>query len=212
MTAALAPAHLFETGDDLRRLASARRDRVRFVDLPEHRFLAIDGHDVPGTAGFIDAIGALFSVAYPLHFGLRARGVSGHRIGLLEALIWLTPEELTAEGPSAADPSRTWRWRVLIAVPDQADDPEVNVAIELHEPMPFAGRVRQLRWVEGPSAQILHVGSYENETPTLRRLHAASADAGLRPHGAHHEIYLNDPRRVGEERTRTILRQPVTPA
>ena len=212
MTALLAPTHPFETGDDLRRLASARRDRVRFVDLPEHRFLAIDGQDVPGSAGFIDAIGALFSIAYPLHHGLRARGISGQSIGMLEALFWLTPEELTAEDPTAADPNRPWRWRLLVAVPDEAEDPEVTVAIELHEPMQLAGRVRGLHWAEGPSAQILHVGSYENETPTLRRLHAAIADAGLRPRGAHHEIYLNDPRRVGEDRARTILRQPVTPA
>jgi hypothetical protein len=209
MAAVMAPVRSFEHDGSLRQLASARRDRVRFVDIPAHRFISIDGHDVPGTQAFGDAIGALFGVAYPLHVGLRARGVSGHRIGMLEALFWLTPEELTAEGPSAADPNRPWSWRLLIAVPDEADDEEVTSAIELHEPGPLAGRVRLLRWAEGPSAQILHVGSYESETPTLRRLFAAIADAGLRPLGAHHEIYLNDPHRVGEERTKTVLRQPV---
>jgi len=34
-------------------------------------------------------------------------------------------------------------------------------------------------------------------------------ERGLVPHGLHHEIYLSDPRRVPEERLKTILRQPV---
>jgi hypothetical protein len=32
---------------------------------------------------------------------------------------------------------------------------------------------------------------------------------GLTFHGAHHEIYLSDPRRVAPERMKTILRHPV---
>ena len=211
MATLLAPTRPFDHGD-LRTLAWARRDRVRFVDLPEHRFLAIDGHDVPGSAGFVEAIGALFSVAYPLHFQLRARGVSGHRIGMLEALFWLTPDELVADDTSASDLDRAWAWRLLIAVPDEADEHEVTTAIAGNAPREFANRVYSLRWTEGPSAQILHVGSYARETPTVSRLLAAIAHAGQRPHGAFHEIYLNDPQRVGEERTKTLLRQPVTPA
>ena len=74
----------------------------------------------------------------------------------------------------------------------------------------FAGRMYRDTWAEGPSAQILHVGPYGDEGPTIQKLHGAIAAAGLRPHGPHHEIYLNDPHRVGEDRARTVLRQPVT--
>jgi hypothetical protein len=212
MTALLHPPPTrFEHGDDLRALASARRDRVRFVDVPEKRFLAVDGHEVPGSVGFSGAIGALYSVAYPLHFALRARGVEGGRIGMLEGLYFLTPEELVADGPTAADAARDWTWRILLAVPDVATDDEV-IAWIARAPAPFADRMSLDRWAEGPSAQILHVGSYGDEAPTLRRLHGAIAEAGLRPNGAHHEIYLNDPGRVGEDRAKTVLRQPVTAA
>lgn len=212
MPALLLPTRTFDHGDDLKKLASARRDRVRFVDLPEKRFLAIDGADVPGTQGYIDAIGALFGVAYPLHFALRARGVTVHHVGMLEALYWMTPEELTGDAPTSADPERDWKWRLVMAVPDAAREDEVAAAIATHAPPSFAARMYQLLWAEGPSAQILHVGSYESERPTLRLLHEAIAEAGMQPHGAHHEIYVNDPRRVGEARTKTVLRQPVTRA
>ena len=201
------PEVTFETGDDLRRLASCRRDRVRFVEIPEKRYLAVDGTALPGSPAFIDAIGGLFRVAYPLHFALRARGVRGHRIGMLEALFWVPPEELLAESPETANAWREWRWRLLLAVPDEATEDDVDEAIR-GAGSSAAGMYLD-RWAEGPSAQIRHGGSYEREPPPLRRLHAAIAAAGLQPHGAHHEIYLNDPQRVGEERTKTVLRQPV---
>jgi hypothetical protein len=47
------------------------------------------------------------------------------------------------------------------------------------------------------------------ERPTIERLHAAVADAGLRLRGRHHEIYLGDPRRAAPERCKTLIRHPV---
>ena len=65
---------------------------------------------------------------------------------------------------------------------------------------------------EGRCLQILHIGSYDAETPTLHRLHhELMPQRGLTWNGLHHEIYLSDPRRTASERLRTILRQPVRP-
>lgn len=201
----------FERGEDLRRLASARRDRVRFVMIPRAAFLAIDGTAEPGSDEFMAAIGALYGIAYRLHFALKARGLAG-RIGLLEALYWMKPEELTAEAPTDASRPMTWRWRLLVAIPEAATEDDVDAACRASADEPVVQRVFLDRWAEGPSAQILHVGPYGDEAATLRRLHAAIGAAGLRPRGAHHEIYLNDPNRVGEDRARTVLRQPVAEA
>jgi len=63
---------------------------------------------------------------------------------------------------------------------------------------------------EGRCAQVLHVGSYDDEGPLLARLHEGFlAEQGLKPTGLHHEVYLGDPRRVEPARLRTVLRQPV---
>ena len=62
---------------------------------------------------------------------------------------------------------------------------------------------------EGRSAQLIHVGPYSSEGPTIQRLHAFIADEGCEPAGKHHEIYLNDPSRTAPEKLRTIIRQPV---
>jgi len=62
---------------------------------------------------------------------------------------------------------------------------------------------------EGLCGQTLHVGSYDNEGPTVAALHDAIADAGLELAGKHHEIYLSDIRRTAPEKLKTILRQQV---
>lgn len=65
---------------------------------------------------------------------------------------------------------------------------------------------------EGTCAQMLHIGSYDDEGPALDRLHHEYVpDNGLRLVGRHHEIYLSDTRRTEPARLRTILRQPVRP-
>jgi hypothetical protein len=145
MTLVHAPLPTFDHANDLRALASARRDRVRFVDLSEARFLAVDGHETPGSPEFGGAVGALYSVAYPLHFALRGKGVEPGRIGMLEGLYWLTPEELTADGPTTPDPTREWTWRLLLEVPGTATDEHVTEIVASKAPAPFADRLRLLR-------------------------------------------------------------------
>lgn len=74
------------------------------------------------------------------------------------------------------------------------------------------GRVRLERFAEGRAAQILHIGPYAAEGPTIQRLHAFIAGQGYRRAGKHHEIYLSDPRRAAPEKLKTIVRQPVAAA
>lgn len=60
------------------------------------------------------------------------------------------------------------------------------------------------------SVQILHIGSYDAEAPTIERLHKVYLpEHGLVENGHHHEIYLSDPRRVAPDKLKTIIRQPV---
>ena len=74
---------------------------------------------------------------------------------------------------------------------------------------PALDRVRLERWREGKAAQVMHIGPYAAERPTIERLHRFIAECGLRPRGAHHEIYLGDPRQTDPARLKTVLRQPV---
>ncbi len=65
---------------------------------------------------------------------------------------------------------------------------------------------------EGLSVQIMHIGPYKDEGPTIAALHQEFLPENkLQETGHHHEIYLSDPRRCAPEKLKTVLRQPVEP-
>ena len=75
--------------------------------------------------------------------------------------------------------------------------------------LPKLDDLRLERYEEGLSVQIMHVGPYEAEGPTVERMHAFAREQGCAPLSKHHEIYLGDPRRTAPEKLKTVVRQPV---
>ena len=204
-------------------LYAPRRGRVEFVEVPELGFLMIDGAGAPGDDAFTDAIQALYSVSYGAHFGVREAGRAAPKVMPLEALWWVvgpdaqeTVEGFASGAASLADADRSrWRWCAMIAQLPPIDGSAIEQAIAqvtAKKAVPGLDALRFERWAEGPTAQIMHVGPYAAEPATIRTLHEAIAEHGLRPRGRHHEIYLGNPRTSAPERLRTILRQPVEPA
>lgn len=188
--------------------------RVRFLEVPEHRFVMIDGEGQAGEATFAPRMPGLYTAAWSLRFALKRRGVVT-KVGPLEGL-WWTSTGLTDLDAIFGDADRaTWRWTLLISLPDEATDAELADALALGRAKlasPYAESLRVEPFAEGPSAQVLHLGTYAAERPTIETLHAAIATAGMVPRGRHHELYLGDPSRSAPERLKTLLRQPVAPA
>jgi hypothetical protein len=153
----------------------------------------------------------LYGVAYPLRFTLKRRGVE-EKVGPLEGLWWTSDGNVDLDAIFGRGDDRTWRWTLMIGLPDEATDAEIerhlSTARDTLDPA-LAPTLRVERFEEGPSAQVMHVGPYTDERPTIELLHAGIEEAGLRPRARHHEIYLSDPRRSAPERLRTILRHPV---
>nr|WP_281497075.1 GyrI-like domain-containing protein [Ornithinimicrobium sp. F0845] len=181
------------------------------VHLPPRSYLAIDGHGDPNTSrDYADAVAALFAISYAVKFALRARTGEDFVVGPLEGL-W------TSEDPTSFTARRKgeWDWTMLIPLPDvvTTDDVDSGLASAARKkPELPVGSVRLLVLDEGRCLQIMHVGSYDDEGPTLARLHQeVMPEAGVTFNGPHHEIYLSDPRRVAPEKLRTVLRQPVRP-
>lgn len=203
----------FERDLNYRDEIRARADRVRWVVIPARRYFMIDGTAAPGDVGFRDAIATLYPVAYTLHFALKKRGVDAP-IGALEGLYWIgQPGPITAAHFGVGPDLRSrWSWRLMLPVSDEATAEECRAAIaaaRAKQHPPLIGQLRCQSWDEGPAAQVMHIGPYDAEAPTIDRLHAAIADAGLRAHGCHHEIYVGDPNRSAPEKLKTLIRQPV---
>ncbi|WP_193596548.1 GyrI-like domain-containing protein [Microbacterium sp. YJN-G] len=190
----------------------ARAGEFRVIDVPEHRYLMIDGHGDPNTSpDYARALEALYPVAYKLKFASARQLGRDYVVPPLEGLWWA--DDMRAF-TSRRDKSR-WHWTTMVLAPDWIERDLFDLAVAqagAGAPLDGLDDVRFETLAEGTCVQTLHLGSYDDEAEVLRRLHEqVIPDAGLRLSGRHHEIYLSDPRRVAPERLRTILRQPVVP-
>lgn len=186
--------------------ASAKEPVV--VEVPTQRYLMVDGEGDPNTApAYAEAVEALFSVAYTAKFMVK-KGPQALDYGVmpLESLWW-------ADDPSAfrtGDKAR-WKWTAMILQPDFVSAELMVKAIDEvrhKKKLPGVDRLRLENLTEGRCAQILHVGPFSEEGPTIERLHAfITARSALR--GQHHEIYLSDIRRTPPAKWKTLIRQPM---
>ena len=184
---------------------------VRFLELPERRFVMIDGEGTAGEAAFAPRMPGLYATAWTLRFAIKRRGIVT-KVGPLEGLWWTSDGVLDLDVIFGPGERGTWRWTLLIGLPDEATDEELEGALATGRSKlapPYRDGLRVEPFAEGRVAQVLHLGPYAEERPTIERLHAAIAAAGLRPRGRHHEIYLGDPSRGDPAKVRTLLRQPV---
>ncbi|MEU6036241.1 GyrI-like domain-containing protein [Actinomadura sp. NPDC047616] len=181
------------------------------IEVPEQQFIAIDGQGDPNTSPtYAAAVEALYTVAYTLKFAAKRDG-QDFVVAPLEGLWWADDYEAFTVRAKAS-----WKWTMLISLPDwitKETIEEARAAAAAKKKLPAIAGLRHHTLHEGLCAQILHVGSYDDEAPLLAHLHNDYVKAnGLRLHGLHHEIYLSDPRRTRPEQLKTILRQPVRPS
>ena len=178
------------------------------VEVPELRFLMIDGHGDPDdSAEFRDAVDTLYATTYGLKFRLRASDGLDYRVMPLEGLWWI-PDARVWDFADKSD----WDWTLMVLQPDAVTPAivtEVTTSVRAKRPLPALDRLRLESFHEGLCVQALHTGPWGAERPTLERLHAFVGASGFVPVGKHHEIYLSDPGRARPDRMRTILRQPV---
>jgi hypothetical protein len=179
------------------------------VDVPALNFLMVDGAGDPNTAdSFREAIGALYGLAYTLKFMIK-KGPEAidYPVMALEGLWWA--EDMSAFGREAKG---EYQWTVMIMQPEVVTaDHFARAAADLRRKKnpPALDRVRLERFHEGLSAQILHVGPFAAEGPTIERLNDFIAAQGYERRGRHHEIYMSAFGRTAPERLKTVIRQPV---
>lgn len=186
---------------------------VVMVDVPDMLFLMVDGTGDPNSSGdYRQAIEALYGVAYTLKFLLKKEQGLDYTVMPLEGL-WWTPDMREFR----TDDKSKWLWTMMIMQPDEMTPALFERAreeVRRKKASPALEKMRLQRVHEGLAAQVMHVGLYAAEGPTIARVHAFLRERGYTFDGReqkHHEIYLSDPRRVAPEKMRTVVRQPAIP-
>jgi hypothetical protein len=191
----------------LKPVYTASATKPVIIDVPPMNALMVDGTGDPNSPAFQEAVGSLYGVAYTLKFTFKKGKAVDYPVMALEGL-WC------ADDPSVFTSGRRdeWKWTLFIVLPDVVTGKDVAAAVaavKKKAKFPRFPEIRFERFAEGRAAQIMHIGPYAAEGPTIERLHRFVEEQGYRLRGWHHEIYLGDPRRSAPEKLRTILRHPV---
>lgn len=177
------------------------------LDVPEMKYLMIDGTGDPDGAGFQTAVKWLFSLAHFIKPHIREKLGQRFVEPPLECLFW---------SDQAGDFSKLskdqWHWRVMLVVLDLVTeelfrDVVAKVTARLGPP---PASLQMEYFHEGTCVQTMHVGDYSGVAEVCRTVYEDFLPARrLKPRGYYHEIYLNDPARVAPGKRRIVIRQPV---
>jgi len=192
---------------ELKHLYAPSAKEVVAVEVPAFQFLMIDGEGDPNTSpAYSDAVEALFSVSYTAKFMVKKAEAVDYGVMPLEGLWWADDLSVFAAGDKSQ-----WKWTMMIMQPSLVPKSIIEAAlgdVRKKKGLSAVDRLRVETFTEGSCAQVLHVGPFATEGPTIERLHAF-IDARAIRRGKHHEIYLSDIRRADPDKWKTILRQPM---
>ncbi|HHZ79538.1 MAG TPA: hypothetical protein EYO21_09680 [Candidatus Marinimicrobia bacterium] len=193
---------------ELKHLYGSSSKKVVIVEVPSMNYFMVDGEGGPAAESYQQAIEALYGLSFTVKLDVKKGVGPDYTVMPLEGLWWA--KDITA---FSADRKDEWQWKMMIMQPDHVTAKHVNAATkQLREKKnPLAlDKIRFESYHEGPSVQILHIGPYDDEGPTIAQMHKFIDENGYQLHMKHHEIYLSDPRRSKPEKLKTVLRQPIT--
>ncbi len=182
---------------------------VTLVEVPRMNFLMIDGEGDPNSSqDYAQAVEALFSVAYTLKFKIKKSELGvDYSVMPLEGLWWADDMSVFSTGDKS-----NWKWTMMIMQPDLVNKDLFWEACEettlKKKGLPSIKHLRFESFEEGTAAQIMHVGPFSAEGPTVEKLHQFVESRG-KLSGKHHEIYLSDIRKADPQKWKTIIRQPL---
>ncbi|MBO9152555.1 GyrI-like domain-containing protein [Chitinophaga sp. GCM10012297] len=178
------------------------------VAIAAANFITVEGSGDPDSSGFHAKTKALYATAYNIKKINKLQN-QDFRVAPLEGFWWTEAGE-----PVGERPRDEWHWKLQIQLPAFVvkNDFKQAAALAGNKNLRYLG---ELQWeTQSPSlaVQVLHTGSYKDETASVKKLRDYIEQHHLEITGAHHEIYLSDPNKTAPEKLNTILRLEVKSA
>lgn len=158
----------------------------QILEMPPQKMAVVRAKGTPDKV-FPELMPALYGSVFTLKFNLKKQGLPTFKVS-----------GLRARYPDAhLVPKDEWTHIIGLPIPENITSlpqkvPNVQVKIET--------------WEYGQVAQILHLGPYDQEYPTIERLHQFIEEEGYEIAGMHEEEYLTRP---DAKVPKTIIRYPV---
>ena len=191
-------------------LFSPSAKEPEIIELPAFKYIMIDGRGDPNTSkDFQDKVQVLYGLSYTIKFMLKLDKTDPFDFTVPPLSGLWCADDMTA---FAQGRKHEWKWTLMILMPDRVTREvfeEGKRRLKEKKNPTFLELANFEIYEEGLSAQIMHMGPYAEEGPTIAKLHDFFQGKGYNFNGRHHEIYLGDPRKCKPEKLRTILRQPI---
>jgi len=145
----------------------------KILEMPPQKMAVVYAKGAPDKV-FPEVMPALYGSVYTLKFDLKKKGLPTFKVS-----------GLRARYPDAHLVAKD-EWTHIIGLPIPEDTTSL--------PQKVAGvEVKIETWHYGTVAQILHLGPYDQEYPTVEHLHRFIEDNGYAIAGDHEEEYLTKP-------------------
>jgi hypothetical protein len=193
------------------------------VDVPKMKFIMIDGKGNPNdeSGEYVKAIELLYGLSYTIKMSNKSGNAPPdffeYVVPPLEGLWWTEVDR-----PFETSQKDKLIWTSMIRQPEFVTDEVFKWAVdELKKKKPHldTSKARLKEFEEGLCVQMMHLGPYDTEAVTVKAIDDFAASSGYvnaisetSPGGIirrHHEIYLNDPRKVDPEKMKTVVRHPI---
>ncbi len=186
------------------------------IDVPEMTFIQIDGRGNPNESDgeYQKAVELLYALSYTIKMMPKSGKILPYYfeyvVPPLEGLWWLADShEFDYSSKSK------FCWTSMIRQPEFVTEEVFATACELVEKKKKldSSTARLTRFTEGLCVQCMHIGPFDDEPTTLKKMSGFMVNNGLAcdlsDTRRHHEIYLSDPRKIDITKMKTILRHPV---
>jgi hypothetical protein len=193
------------------------------VDVPKMKFIMIDGKGNPNDeAGeYVKAIELLYGLSYTIKMSKKSGKAPAdffeYVVPPLEGLWWTEVDR-----PFDTSQKDKLIWTAMIRQPEFVTEEVFQWAVDelkKKKPQLDTSKARLEEFTEGLCVQMMHFGPYDTEAVTVKAIDDFAASNGyvnaiseVRLDGTihrHHEIYLNDPRKVAPEKMKTVVRHPI---
>ena len=190
--------------------------KPEIVTIPAMNYLAVHGKGDPNqeSGEYQASVEALYSVAFTIKMSkLGGRAMKGYFDYVMPPLegFWWQP------GQWGIDYARkdTFHFLSCIRLPEfvTGEDFAWAVAEAQRKKKKDFSSVEFLTMEEGLCVQMMHIGPFDKEPQSVAMMDRRIAQLGYVPDFSskrlHHEIYLSDPRKVPQERWKTVIRHPI---
>lgn len=189
------------------------------VKIPEMNYIAVRGQGDPNAEGgeYKESIGLLYGIAFTIKMSKKG----DHQIdGYFDYVVPPLEGFWQQEGGGEIDYAHkeSFQFISVIRLPDFVTKAEFDWAVaeaERKKKTDFS-KVEFLTIREGLCVQCMHIGPYDSEPETVRKMNEYMTAQGyvldITGQRLHHEIYLSDPRKSAPEKQKTVIRHPIKKA